>query len=680
MLKENYEVVSGNTTYIDDIHLDNEVYLYVIRSNYARAKIKSITPPSSSLLFLTGKDFYAEMPTTTFPGTKVARMPVLARENVNFFGQPVAAVVTENRYDMEDIADEVSIDYEPETPITNVYESMKDEDIIHPSLRTNISTDNEIKGGNISLKEKAEVFVEREIAQNRIVSNPMEPKGIIAYYKDGSLTIYASVQAPFRIRNDLHEVLGISPENITVIAPKNVGGGFGNKVPGYSEYALASLASIKLGRPVKWIETRKEHLTNPTQGRGVYGKVRLYANKQGITLGIEGEIIVDLGAYNYTINAITPSFIARLLTGPYKMEFISVRARGVFTNLPPTGPYRGAGRPEATLFHETLMEDLANELKMDPVELREKNLINGEYVTPSGLKIDKGGYKEVFNRAKEIYRKIPQKGKSLVVFTEQVSVPPGESARVIIGKGKIKIIVPSGPHGQAHHSTFAKLASQVLNVNEDNIEVITGTTIGVKEGVGSFGSRTAAIAGSAVVEASKKIIEDLKSRGLTIEEAIKSNEEFSYEVFYKADVIFSPGAHIAVVDVDEYYRPKVVEYYAFDDVGKAIIKEEVEGQVIGGVLQGVSQVLWEEAKYDENGIPLISSIGDEGVPTAKEASYKVIPEIVEFPSSLPDGARGVGEAGTTGSVAAVAIALERLLGKKITRTPISLDFALESDK
>nr|MCL7344982.1 molybdopterin-dependent oxidoreductase [Candidatus Aramenus sulfurataquae] len=367
-------------------------------------------------------------------------------------------------------------------------------------------------------------------------------------------------------------------------------------------------------------ETRREHLTNPTQGRGVSGKVRLYATKEGKALGVEGEIIVDLGAYNYTLNVTTPVFISRLLTGPYKMDFISVRARGVFTNLPPTGPYRGAGRPEAALFHETLMEDLANELKMDSAEIRERNLIDGEYVTPSGLKIDKAGYREVFSKAKEIYNKLKgkSKGVSIVVFAEQISVPPGEGARVIVGKGKIRIIVPSGPHGQAHRSTFAKLASEILK--NDNIEVITGTTEGVKEGIGSYGSRTAAIAGSAVIEACKTLLETLKSRNITLEEAVNSDEEISVEVFARGDVIFSPGAHVALVDVDrETYFPRVVEYYTVDDVGRVIIKEEVEGQVIGGVLQGVSQVLWEEAKYDENGIPLILSIGDEGVPTALEA-------------------------------------------------------------
>ncbi|BBG26218.1 xanthine dehydrogenase family protein molybdopterin-binding subunit [Sulfuracidifex tepidarius] len=675
MLKESYDVITGKSVYIDDLHFDDEVYLYVVRSNYARAKIKRVTSPSRSLLFMTGKEFHAEMPAVSFPESRIARMPVLPEEDVNFFGQPVAALVTEERYDIEDLADEVNVDYEPMTPITRISESLKDEEIIHPNLHTNVSTDSQVEGGNLSLKEKADVYVEREIEQGRVISNPMEPKGVIALFRGGSLTLYGSLQAPFRVRNDIHEVLGLSPEKINVIAPKNVGGGFGNKVPGYPEYVLASLAAMKLNKPVKWIETRREHLTNPTQGRGVHGKVRLYADKTGRALGVEGEVIVDLGAYNYTINAITPTFIARLLTGPYKMEFVSVRARGVFTNLPPTGPYRGAGRPEATLFHETLMEDLAKELKMDPVDLREKNLIDGEYVTPSGLRIDNGGYREVFNKAKEIYRSIKERGKSLIVFAEQVSIPPGESARVTVGNGKVKVIVPSGPHGQAHRSTFAKIASQVLGVSQDVIEVITGTTEGVKEGVGSFGSRTASVAGSAVTVASKSVLESLKSRGVTIEEALNSQDEVSVEVFFKGDVIFSAGAHVAVVGLDGYF-PRVKEYYAFDDVGKALIEEEVEGQIIGGVLQGVSQVLWEEAKYDENGMPLIGSIADEGVPSAVEASYKVIPGVVEFPSSLPDGARGVGEAGTTGSVAAVVIALEKLLGKKVTKTPIDPDFAL----
>ncbi|TRM85801.1 aldehyde oxidase, partial [Sulfolobus sp. A20-N-G8] len=258
---------------------------------------------------------------------------------------------------------------------------------IHSGVKGNISVDRLLEGGELSAKSKAEVVVRRKLKQNRIISNPMEPKGIIAHWDGNILNIYGSFQSSFRIRNDLREVLGISPEKIKVYSSPNVGGGFGNKVPAYPEYVLASIASMKLGRPIKWIETRFEHLRNPTFGRGVVSDIKLYATKQGEILGLEGYVIDDIGAYNFTLNPTTPLFIARLLTGPYKVKFASIRAYGIFTNLPPTGPYRGAGRPEAALIHETLIEDLAEELKMDPVEIRRRNLVgdNG-YVSPLGIR------------------------------------------------------------------------------------------------------------------------------------------------------------------------------------------------------------------------------------------------------------------------------------------------------
>ncbi|TRM87853.1 aldehyde oxidase, partial [Sulfolobus sp. E3] len=486
------------------------------------------------------------------------------------------------------------------------------------------------------------------------------------------LNIYGSFQSSFRIRNDLREVLGISPEKIKVYSSPNVGGGFGNKVPAYPEYVLASIASMKLGRPIKWIETRFEHLRNPTFGRGVVSDIKLYATKQGEILGLEGYVIDDIGAYNFTLNPTTPLFIARLLTGPYKVKFASIRAYGIFTNLPPTGPYRGAGRPEAALIHETLIEDLAEELKMDPVEIRRRNLVgdNG-YVSPLGIRIDPAGYYEVLNEAEKYYRKAKEqyndKGISIVVFTDIVRLSPGEGARVKIENGKVKIYVGSGPHGQAYYDTFSKLASEVLGIPADLIEVYSNSTEYVKEGIGSFGSRSGTIAGSAVIEASRQLLNKVKD----INKALKEMDGVEVEVFYKSDDIFSPGAYVAVVDYDKDTGfPKVIEIFAVDDVGRVLVKDEVEGQIIGGVLQGVSQVLWEQTPYDDNGNPLFSSIAEAGVPTAVEAKYKVTLNEIEFPSALPAKSRGVGEAGTTGALPAVFIALEKVTKKKFNKTPI----------
>ncbi len=677
MIKEDLPKISGKGIYIDDLNPMNTVYLGIVRSPIARGIIKSISKPEKALLTLTWEDAKIYMPVRADPETlkqsNIVKMPILADGKVNFVGQPVLAYVVEDRYEIEDITDEVSIEYEELKPIINIEKAMNSNDEIHSGAKRNISVDKLLEGGELSAKKRAEIIVSRKINQTRIISNPMEPKGIIAFWDGEHLNIYGSFQSSFRVKNDLREALNLPPEKIRVYSPQNVGGGFGNKVPAHPEYVIASMASMKLGRPVKWIETRYEHLKNPTVGRGVLSDIKMYATKQGEILGIEGYIAVDLGAYNYTLNPTTPAFIAQLLTGPYKMKFASIRAYGIFTNLPPTGPYRGAGRPEAALIHETLVEDLANELGMDPVEIRRKNLIgdNG-YVTPLGVKIDPAGYNQVLNEAEKYYRKAREvykgKGVSITVFTDIVRLSPGEGARVRIENGKIKIFVGTGPHGQAHGYTFSKLASEILGVPQDLIEVITNTTDGVKEGIGSFGSRSATAGGSAVIEACKQLLSKIN---MPIEKALKEINGVEAEVFYKSDDIFSPGSHVAVVDVDKDTGfVKVLEYYAVDDVGRTLIKEEVEGQIIGGVLQGISQVLWEHAPYDENGNPLFSSIADCGVPTAVEANYKIYVNEVEYPSVTSAKSRGIGEAGTTGALPAVFLALEKITHKKFNKTPI----------
>jgi CO/xanthine dehydrogenase Mo-binding subunit len=680
MIREHLNIITGKSVYIDDIKLNKEAYLYIIRSPYARGLIRDMSKPSNSLLFLTWEDIKLYIPVRAEPNllknSNIVKMPVLADGKVNFVGQPVAAVVVEDRYETEDVGEEVGVDYEKLRPVVNIDDALKGEIIIHPHLKSNISVNQLLEGGDLSLKAKADIVVERELTQERIVANPMEPKGCIAYWNGNELIMYVSTQSAFRIRDDLSEILNLPPEKVKVYSPPNVGGGFGNKVPAYPEYVIAAIASMKLSRPIKWIESRREHLYNPIQGRGVYSKVKMYANKYGEILGIEGTIIVNFGAYNFTINPTNPGFIARLINGPYKMKFSSIRAIGVFTNITPQGPYRGAGRPEAALIHETLIEDLANELKMDPIEIRKKNVIRGEYVTPLGMKIDEGGYLETLELAEKCYReaksKYKDKGVALVLFAELNRLSPGEAAKIRVENGKIIIYVGSGPHGQAHSSTFSKLASQILNVPEELIEVKYNSTENVREGIGSFGSRTTTVAGSAVIEACKSLQKELDKKRITLKEALTKGLSIEVEVFYKAEDIFAAGSHVAVVDFDkETLTPKVIEYYAIDDVGKVILKEEIEGQIIGGVLQGISQVLYEITAFDEEGNPLYSSIADTGVPTPYEFTYRVRNEVIEYPSKLPTNTRGVGESGTIGGLAAVFLALEKILGKKLDRTPVT---------
>ncbi|MEM3348234.1 MAG: xanthine dehydrogenase family protein molybdopterin-binding subunit [Metallosphaera sp.] len=675
-IREHLDEVKGTGKYIDDLELPGTVFLGVVRSPFARAKVLDVSRSDRVLTFLDWRTVSTYMPVRPDPRSKnVVKMPVLSDGKVNFVGQPVIAFVVKDRYEVEDVIDEVGVDYSQEKPVISILDSIKEEIKIHE--KGNIAIDLNLSGGDLDQLVNSDVTVERELTQDRVVQHPMEPKGVIANYDGNVLTVIGSFQSAFRVRSDLQEALGIPPERIVVYSPPNVGGGFGNKVSAYAEYVLASLASIKLGRPVKWIETRREHLTNPTQGRGVYSKVRLHAKSDGTILGLEGTIAVDLGAYAFTLNTSTPSFISSLLNGPYRMRFAKIRALGVYTNKPPTGPYRGAGRPEAALITETLIEDLAERLNVSPVEIRKRNFIDGEFVTPLGVRIDKAGYKELFERAEKVYYSMKErhKGKpiSFIAFTEVVRSSPGEGAKVRVGKGEVYVAVGSGPHGQAHKTTFAVLASEVLGVNPEVIRIEVNNTLLIKEGIGSFGSRSAAAGGSAVIEAARLVLEKIRSKGLTVEQAINSDETFEAEVFSKSPDLYTPGVHIAVLDVDkETGQAKVLEYYAIDDVGRPIIESEVEGQLIGGILQGASQVLFERAPYDDLGNPLFSSIADNGVPTAVEAVRRVFTEYVSTPSQTLSGARGVGEAGTTGALPAVFIALEKALGKKLNGTPYAL--------
>jgi len=676
MIREHFPIIIGKSTYLDDISPKNMAYLHVVRSPIARGIIKNASKPQNSLLTFTWDDVKLYMPVRVFPGLKaqVAKMPVLADGRVNFVGQPVLAFVVDDRYKTEDVAEEVSIDYEELEPVVDPEEALNREPI-HLGLKSNVTTDELLQGGELSLKDKADVVVSRKIKQHRVVSNPMETKSIVCWWEGDTLNVYVGTQAPFGVKNDLREVLGIPPENIKVYSSPNVGGGFGNKSSGYPEYVLAALASKKLNRPVKWVETRSEFLVNAQSlGRGEVSDMKLYATKDGEVLGIEGTIIANIGTYDYGINFNTSLFVSRLSTGPYKMKFASIRAISVFTNTPPMGFYRGAGRPEAALIHETLVEDLADELGMDPVEIRKKNLVDDSgYITPLGNKIDPAGYHEVLAEAEKYYRKAKEvykdKGVSLITFTEIVRTSPGESARARIKDGKVYFYLGLGPHGQAYASTFSKLASETLGISEDKIEVITGNTDTVKEGIGSFGSRGGTIGGSAVIASAKELLNKIGKDKLT-EEDLKKFEGIEAEVFYRADDIFAPGAHVAIVDVDDTGRVKVLEYYAVDDVGRVLNVEEVGGQIVGGVLQGVSQVTLEAMKYDERGNPLCASIADCGVPTAMEAPLRVEPKYIEYPSYLPSKSRGVGEAGTTGALPAIFIAVEKKTKKKFNQTPI----------
>ncbi|MEM0483648.1 MAG: xanthine dehydrogenase family protein molybdopterin-binding subunit [Thermofilaceae archaeon] len=680
MTLELNEIVEGNVEYLDDIKFDNEVYLYIVRSPYPRAIIRSIVPPKNYLAFYTSKELNTYMPARDVDRAKfVAKHPVLAFDIVNYVGQPVAAVIVDNKYAGEDALDEVYVEYEPLKAVGSIEDALKGDVVIHHGATDNISLDVDVSGGNLDAFQEAEVVVHRKLHQSRLVANPLEPKGCIAYFDGGHLHLYVSAQSPFRIRADVSEALGIPTEIIKVYSPKNVGGGFGNKVPAYPEYVIAAYASIKLKRPVKWIETRKEHLTNPTQGRGILSEVDIYAKRDGTIIGLRGRIVVDIGAYNFTINTRMAPFIASLLTGPYKMRAIDVKAVAVYTNLPPTGPYRGGGRPEAALIHETAVDALSEELGIDPLEIRLKNVADNGFKTPTGWDLGNYGGREVLQKAAAIYKKVreeyPHAGVAIALFAEHIRVSPGESCRievrncrVVVGLGGI------GPHGQAHRTAFKIVAARALDLSPEDVDVVLATTEASRWGVGSFGSRSLAVGAAAIIKAAEALKREVMRRGLSWPKDICALEGLVVEEEFRGGDIFGSGAHIAVVEISSG-KPRIIYYYAVDNVGNVVLEGQIKAQIEGGVAQGVSQVFFEEAKYDREGNPLFFSIIGSGFPTAQDLSLPIVSEIITIPSSLPGGYIGVGEAGTTGGLSAVFLALEKALKKKgiitkLERTPV----------
>ena len=683
--------VRGMGSYVCDIRLPNTTYLKILRSPYPRALIKKIEIEGKKpLLLITWRDIDEKLRLRVEPEiagyAKLVPMPVLAKGVVNFVGQPVAAIVAEDPYEAEDIAENIYIEYEPLESVSDPERAMEPgAPQIHEGVERNLCIDKRFVGGDLEAFREADLTVDVDIKMERVVVNPIEPKAAIANYEGGLLTLYATTQHPFRVRDDLSEILKIPRERIRVIAP-DVGGGFGVKVPLHAEYVVASYASIVLKRPVKWVETRREHLVAPYQGRGVRARVKGFFKRNGRILGISGRVVVDLGAYNFSINQNLAVNIIKWSTGPYDIRAMDMELKAVFTNKTPFNAYRGAGRPEAALIYERVMDAAADELGIDRGEIRAINILRGtrEYRNPLGVTIDVADYYETYMKAYKIYKDLKADlrgicpegmvcGAGISSYIEFNRISPGERARARIDKGSIVIAVGTHSHGQGHSTVYAQIAADELGIPIERVRITYGDTSSLESGEGTSGSRSIVAGGSAVIKACRALLERVSSMGYSIEEALEKLHGLEIEVFAEGGNIFSFGSHVAAVAIDpETGFVRVIRYIAVDDVGRAINPAIIEGQIAGGVIQGAGQVLWEAARYDEKGYPLFSTIADTGVPTAVEA-FNIESMFVENPSRYPHGARGVGEAGAIGAPPAIISAIEGAVrGRiRIRRIPVN---------
>jgi len=701
-------------------------YAVVVRSPHAAANIRSIDTkkaaahPGVAAVF-TGKDILGVGPVpcgASLPGLRVPHHNILAQDRVYFVGHPVAVVVATDRYIAADAADLVEVDYEVLVAVADPEKALAPgAPAVHPQWPDNTAFHYHQEHGEIDKAfSEADVIVKQRITSQRLVPMAMETRGVVAEWRaaDRTLNLYSSTQVPHLLRTLVAQMLGIEENRLRVVAPE-VGGGFGSKLNVYAEEALMGFVAMKIGKPVKWIESRRENFLCTIHGRGHVDYYEIAAKRDGTILGIKLRIIQDLGAYHQLLTPAIPTLSVLMMPGLYRTQNIRADIDGVFTNCVPTDAYRGAGRPEATHGIERMVNMLAAELKMDPAEIRLKNFVAKEsfpFPTATGLIYDSGDYAAPLKKALDAvgYDKLREEqaegrkhGKlmgigmatygEICAFGPSPATPAGgwESATVKIEpSGKVTVMTGVSPHGQGEETTFAQIVGDELGVDIDDVLVLHGDTSIVQYGIGTFGSRATAVGGTAIYMALQDLKAKVKKFGAMLLKSDdvtfangqvtcnKTGESKSIQEIagasYRAMTLppntepgmisthfweptnftFSFGAHIVVTDVDrDTGEISIRRYVAIDDCGNILNPLIVDGQVHGGVAQGLGQALWEQAVYDETGQLITGELMDYAIPKAHmmpwiESDHTITPTPVN-----PLGVKGVGEAGTIGCSPAV---------------------------
>jgi carbon-monoxide dehydrogenase large subunit len=667
--------VTGHGRFIDDFSLEGMLHLKVVRSPYARARVASVRGG------IDGNEFKANMTAggegSWGGGPPTAPYPALASEYVSYAGQPVAVVFDEDPCKAEDSMEEVDAKYEPLKALVDPEESFEFEPI-HPTMKNNIA--NAVKlGKDFDLKD-APVVLEDELANDRISPNPLETRGLVAHYDGARLTVWSSTQSVHSWKSGICSGLGLSGKDVRVIEV-DTGGAFGCKSALYPEYLAACYVSIKTHRPVKWVESRSEHLQSASQGRGARGRMKLYATRDGRVVGLKGDLLIDSGAFAQGIAVAAPWIIGSQLTGPYTIENAFVTATSVYTNKVPYGPYRGAGRPEAAFFCERMMDLLADELRIDPVDLRMRNASPAPFTSPLGLKVDAF---EPFLKSAKTELGYDGKNTKGIGFSSCVlvsAVQPGESCRLAVREGGVRVWLGGSQGGQHFAVMVKRVVSRELGVAPRAIELLAADTDQLDQGIGTWGSRTAIVASDAIVEAASKVKEEAESRfgaGYSQEDLLSG--DFDVTVFHREGVpVNSFVANLTKASLDrETGVVDVLECRSYYDVGEPLNLDMVEGQVVGGTAQGVGQVLYETAKYSEEGQPLTSSLSEAG-PIPASRMPKVVVKLAPQSPSL-HRVRGVGEAATVAVPPALMRSVEGLLGGRLRRTPLNPEELREPDR
>jgi carbon-monoxide dehydrogenase large subunit len=735
--KEDAKLLHGRTNWTDNIQLPGTLHMAILRSPFAHANITKLDVSGAlqqpNVVAAYGADELGDLNGSVpcvWPVTDDIVMPdfpSLAKGKVRQVGDCVAVVLATDAKHATDALEAIEVEYEPLDAVVDMEAALAPgSPILHEDAGTNKCYVYNLGGGYDDAKAKADVVVKRRFINQRLIPAFMEPRSVVAAPMGMSdeITVWSSTQIPHILRVLIALVTGIPENNLRIVAP-DVGGGFGGKLQIYREEILVTQLARKLGRPVKWTETRSEDMVATHHGRDQIQDIEIAATKDGTLLGLKVDLLANMGAYLQIITPGTPLLGMFMYPAIYKMDAYDFQCTGVFTSTTPTDAYRGAGRPEATYAIERIMDELAAELDMDPMALRQKNWIKHEefpYTTVAGLTYDTGNYEAATAKALDLFgmdelRAEQQRrresgdpvqlGIGISTFTEMCGLAPSRTLGALkyvaggwehatirmLPTGKVELITGTSPHGQGHETAWSQIAASILGIGVDDIEVVHGDTGRAPYGMDTYGSRSLAVGGQAVKKAADNLIEKARVIAAHQLECSPGDLEFAdgqftvkgdpekaqplaavaFEAFTAhnlpdgveptlqgeatvdpEDFSYPHGTHLAAMEVDtETGKVTLRKYVAVDDVGVQVNPMIVEGQVHGGLAQGIAQALYEGAFYDEDGQPQNANLSTYLIPGAPDLPSFITDHTVTPSTTHPLGTKGVGEAGAIASTPAI---------------------------
>ncbi|MCW1970268.1 MAG: molybdopterin-dependent oxidoreductase [Anaerolineae bacterium] len=723
--KEDPRLITGRGAYVPNVHLPNMHHVGFVRSPLAHANIVSINTSAALAVpgvvaVFTGEDLknsYDLMPQGAVKeGTRPRAHYPLSVGRVRHVGEAIVAIVATSAQAAADGVAAVEVDYDPLPAVVDMMAALQpDAPQLHADAPGNVEHEMGRKAGDIDAAfANAHKVVKARMANQRLLGMPMETRATVAAPDPwtGGLTVHTSTQAPHFMRRDMAKILNLDENSVRVIAP-DVGGGFGLKIGIFPEDAVLGALALRLNIPLKWVEGRIEHATATTHGRAQITDIEAAIDANGKVQGLKMQVYADIGAYPIATDV--PDLTVLMAIGTYDITHLRAEVKTVFTNTTPVAAYRGAGRPEAAFYLERLMDLIADELALDPAQVRLNNFIAPEqfpYHSATGLHYDSGNYAGALNKALAVSRYAELRaeqarrraagdktllGVGIGCFVEMCGFGPFESAQVRVEpSGTVTVTTGISPHGQGGATTFSQILADELGVGFDKITVKYGDTSQTPQGIGTMGSRSIVVGGSALVRAAGKVrrkamqiaahmleasvddivlqdgaymVKGVPSKRLSLAEiASKAYTDSlpddmdpgleAHDFFKPPELVYPFGAHVAVVEVDsETGKTKLREYYSVDDCGPRISPNLAAGQIHGGLAQGIAQALLEEANYDENGNLMSGTFMDYAVPRAETFPMFTLDQTVTPTPNNPLGVKGIGEAATIGSTPSVANAV-----------------------